>query len=448
MSGSQFADVPPHDLTAEQAVVGAMMLSRDAITDVRPIIGPDAHYRAAHQVIHETVLELDDAGAPADVIAVADRLTARRLLGKVGGGPYLHTCIAVVPTVANAAYYAQIVRAKAVARRIIEVGLQLDQIGWAEGLDTPEQYDEAYARLAALAALITPPRAADLADLLPGALDAIEAGQGTASGLASGWEALDRLTGGLRAGLTVVAARPSVGKSVVLLNVAVHVALGGTRVLVVSLEQNRQQCLERIISAEARVDLSRIRDRALTDPDWDKVAPAVYKLAGAPLRINDDPYATLPAIRAELRLMARAGDPAGLLVLDYLNLMGGHADSREREIAGLSRGLKLLGEELGIPVVVGAQLNRGPEMRADHRPLLADLRDSGTVEQDADVVILLYRPGMYDEGAGYGHLADRREEPQRADRHGGPGVPRLARPVRRDRVDSGRVDPAGSPGSD
>lgn len=391
----EFGELPPHDMAAEQVAIGAMMLSRDAIAEVTEVIASDDLYRGAHKIIFETITELDDQGAPADVIAVKDRLQDTGQLGKAGGAPYLHTLVASVPTAANGAYYAGLVREKATERAVITAGQQLIQIGWAPGLDLAEKLDMAWRRMEAASDQASAPRTAPLAELLPSVLDRIEAGPPPGA-VPSGWTSLDQLLGGAQPGqLITIGARPSVGKSVVLGNWAVHAALAGIPVLMYSLEMTKTECLNRMLAAEARVDLSRIRDsRLLADEDWDRLTEATVRLNSAPLRISDAGTLRPGDIRADLRRARRAKEPAGLVVIDYAQLLTParrRENNRQAELAEITADLKAAAKEHEVAIVIGAQLNRGPEMRSGHRPVLADLRDSGTFEQDSDVVILLAR---------------------------------------------------------
>lgn len=398
-----FERVPPHDLAAEQCVLGGMLLSKDALADVTETIRSLDHSLPAHQIIHEAILELHDRGEPADWVAVTDHLQASRQLGKVGGAPYIHDLIAAVPTAANAGYYARIVAKYAALRRLIEAGTRIAQLGWSADVELdemPQRTEAAYRALDGASGRSASVQARAIADLIGPALDKIEQGPDAARGVMTGWKDLDDLLLGLRAGeMVTVGARPAVGKSVVMLNWAAHAALRlGIPVLVASLEMSEQECIERLVASEASVSLHSIRAAALEESDWGRIARAHQKIIECPhLMINADPYLSLQGIRSDLRAMRRAGTPAGLVVIDYLQLMtsGGKAESRQAEVSEISRGIKLLAKEFGVPVVVGSQLNRGPEMRSDHMPLLADLRESGSVEQDSSIVILLYREDAY-----------------------------------------------------
>jgi replicative DNA helicase len=400
-----FERVPPHDLAAERCAIGGMLLSKEALADVAGEIRPSDHSLPAHQVIHEAILEIQGRGEPVDAITLADHLQATRRLGKVGGAPYIHTLIASVPSAANAGYYARIVGKYAALRGLIEAGIRIEQFGWAPDLDAdeiPHRIEAAYRVLDEATGQSAPPQASSIASLAVPALEQIEKGPDTARGVTTGWRDIDEVILGFRPGeMVTIGGRPSIGKTVVLLNVATHAALVlGIPVLYASLEMSGQECTERILAAEGGVSLHGIRGAHLDDSDWGRIARAHEKLAACPhLMINTDPYLTVQGVRSELRSMRRAGMPAGLVVIDYLQLMtsGGKAESRQAEVSEISRGIKLLAKEFDVPVMVGSQLNRGPEMRSDHRPMLADLRESGSVEQDSSVVILLFRQDAYEQ---------------------------------------------------
>ena len=404
MSGD-FERVLPHDREAEQCALGGMLLSKEALADAAGVMRPSDHYLPAHQIIHEAVLALQGRGDPVDAVTVADHLQATRQIAKIGGAPYLHTLIASVPTAANAGYYARIVAKYAALRGLIEAGTRIAQYGWSAGVDAdemPQRIEAAYRALDEATGRSAAMRAQSIADLATPALERIEKGPDAARGVMTGWRDLVEVLLGLHPGeMVTIGARPSVGKTTVMLNAAAYAALVlGIPVLFGSLEMSTQECTERILAAEGGVSLHSIRGASLDDGDWERLAKAYGKLASCPhLMISDDPYLTVQGIRSELRSMRRAGIPAGLVVIDYLQLMtsSGRTESRQAEVSEISRGIKLLAKEFDVPVMVGSQLNRGPEMRSDHRPLLADLRESGSVEQDSSIVILLYREDAYEQ---------------------------------------------------
>jgi replicative DNA helicase len=394
----------PQDATAEQAVLGGMLLSPQAIADVVDILDAADFYKPAHAAVFNALTALAERGDPTDPIAVADRLNEAGDLARVGGIGYLHTLVESVPTAANAGYYARIVAERAGFRRLVEIGTRIVQLGYGNG----EGYDlDAAAGLAQDAVLeATTRRAAGdlsvLADMLQPALDGIEAAgrPDSNTGIAAGFIDLDRLTNGFQPGqLIVVAGRPGLGKSTAALDFVRHAAIrGGHPAAVFSLEMSKVEIVTRLLSAEARVPLHLLRSGNLAEDDWVRMARRMGEIADAPLFVDDTANMTLPEIRAgALKLKAKHG--LRLIVVDYLQLMSSpkKTESRQQEVSELCRGLKLLAKEAECPVVAVSQLNRGPEQRQDKRPLLSDLRESGSIEQDADIVILLHREDYYDK---------------------------------------------------
>jgi replicative DNA helicase len=393
---------PPHDLQAERVVVGSMLMSTDAIGEVTTIISARDFYHPKHAAIHRAILDLYTRGEPTDQIAVGARLAETGDLARIGGAAYIHDCVAEVPTAANAGYYAKIVRRRARRRRVIEGATRAVQIGYDPGIDDDDVADRATQALAD----ITDDGVADdldsVGDLIPDFLAALDAGE--QQGLSTGLADLDRLIGGLQPGtLTVVAARPSVGKTVVLTDFARAVAIHQHQpVVFFSLEMRKRRLLQRLYAAEGRIPLHvlKLGGKHLGDDDWDRIGKVTSLIADVPLHIKDESAVSITDIAARTRRLANK-KALGLVCVDYLQLMEGMAgrgnDNREREVARISRGLKVLAADLEVPIVVAAQLNRGPEQRTDKRPLLSDLRESGSIEADADVVILLHRPDYYDK---------------------------------------------------
>lgn len=397
-----FERTPPHDIAAEQCVLGGMMLSKDAISDVLEVIKAADHYRPAHQIVHETILDLYSRGEPADAVTVAAELTKRGDIGKVGGAPYLHTLIASVPTAANAGYYARIVRERAILRRLVEVGTRIVQLGYAGDADADELVDRAQAEVYG----VTERRVSDdympLSEIMPQTLVEIEAigsRGGTMTGVPTGFADLDALTNGLHAGqMVVIAARPALGKSTLALDLARAASIKhGLASVIFSLEMSRNEITMRLLSAEARVALHSMRTGQMSDDDWTRLARRMSEVAHAPLFIDDSPNMSMMEIRAKCRRLKQQHD-LRLVIIDYLQLMSSpkRVENRQQEVSELSRSLKLLAKELNVPVIAVAQLNRGPEQRTDKRPMLSDLRESGSIEQDSDVVILLHREDAYE----------------------------------------------------
>ena len=400
--GEEFERTPPHDLAAEQCVLGGMLLSKDAISDVIEVIRPQDHYRPAHQVIHEVVLDLYGRGEPADAITVANELTRRGEIGRVGGAPYLHTLIASVPTAANAGYYARIVRERAILRRLVEAGTRIVQFGYAGDAEADDLVDRAQAEVYAITDHRVTEDYHSLADIMPGALDEIEAigsRDGGMTGVPTGFADLDALTNGLHPGqMVVIAARPAVGKSTLALDFARSAAIkAGLSTAFFSLEMGRNEITMRLLSAEAKVSLHTMRTGQMSDDDWTRLARRMSEVADAPLFIDDSPNMSMMEIRAKCRRLKQRHD-LRLVIIDYLQLMSSpkRVENRQQEVSEMSRSLKLLAKEIDVPVIALSQLNRGPEQRTDKKPLLSDLRESGSIEQDSDVVILLHREDLYE----------------------------------------------------
>jgi replicative DNA helicase len=401
----EFERTPPHDLAAEQCVLGGMLMSKDAISDVMEVISPPDHYRPAHQLVHEAILELYGRGEPADPVTVSDLLAKRGELARVGGGAYLHTLLASVPTAANAGYYARIVRERAILRRLVEAGTRIVQLGYTGDGDADELVDRAEAEIYGVTERRVSEDYLPLADIMPGALDEIEAigsRSGQMSGVPTGFTDLDSLTNGLHPGqMIVIAARPAMGKSTLALDFARTCSIANKMPSVIfSLEMGRNEIAMRLLSAEARVALHHMRSGTMTDDDWTKVARRMSDVTEAPLYIDDSPNLSMMEIRAKCRRLKQRND-LRLVVIDYLQLMqsGGsrRPESRQQEVSDMSRNLKLLAKELEVPVIALSQLNRGPEQRTDKKPMVSDLRESGSIEQDADMVILLHREDAYEK---------------------------------------------------
>jgi replicative DNA helicase len=395
---------PPQDLTAEQSVLGGMLLSKDAIADVVEVLRPEDFYRPAHQTIYDTILDLYGRGEPADAITVSAELERKAELTKLGGAPYLHTLIATVPTAANAAYYAEIVAEKAILRRLVEAGTRIVQLGYlgADGGTVDEVVDRAQASIYDVTERRTSEDYVALEELLQPTMDEIDAiasRGGISQGIPTGFVDLDAVTNGLHPGqMIVVAARPGLGKSTLGLDFARSCSVKhGMTSAFMSLEMGRTEIVMRLLSAEAQIRLTDMRGGRMSDDDWTRMARRMSEISEAPLFIDDSPNLTMMEIRAKARRLRQRND-LRLLVIDYLQLMtsGKRIESRQQEVSEFSRQIKLLAKELEIPVVAISQLNRGPEQRTDKRPMLSDLRESGSIEQDADMVILLHRPDAFE----------------------------------------------------
>ena len=399
--GAEFERTPPQDLQAEQSVLGGMLLSKDAIADVVEVLRERDFYRPAHELIYDAILDLYGRGEPADAIPVAAELTKRGDIVRAGGAPYLHTLISSVPTAANAGYYAKIVLEHAIMRRLVEAGTKIVQLGYDQNGEVDDAVDAAQAEVYAVTERRSSEDYVQLNTLLPQALDEIEAiskGVG-AEGVKSGFRDLDQLTHGFHPGnMIILAARPAVGKSTLGLDIARHAAIHDNQTAVIfSLEMSKSEITMRMLSAEARVGLNSIRSGQLSDDEWSKLARRMGEISDAPLFIDDSANLSMLEIRAKARRLKQRHN-LKLVVIDYLQLMssGKKVENRQQEVSEFSRQLKLMAKELDVPVIAISQLNRGPEQRTDKRPMLSDLRESGSIEQDADVVILLHRDDMYD----------------------------------------------------
>ncbi|WP_068249200.1 replicative DNA helicase [Janibacter corallicola] len=389
--------LPPQDVGAEQSVLGGMLLSKDAIADVGETVRAKDFYRPAHELIYEAVVDLYSRGEPADAITVADELGKRGDLQRAGGQAYLHDLIQSVPTAANAGYYAQIVAERAVLRRLVEAGTKIVQMGYGGGGDVEEIVNQAQAEVYTVAEKRGGEDYAPLWDTLNDTMTEIEVASGRGdemTGVPTGFHDLDELTHGLHPGqMVVVAARPATGKSTLGVDIARAAAIHHQMATAIfSLEMSRSEITMRVLSAEASIQLQHLRRGKMSDPDWRKLSRVVGRISDSPLYIDDSPNLALMEIRAKARRLKQQHN-LKLVVIDYLQLMtsGKKVESRQQEVSEFSRALKLLAKELEVPVIAISQLNRGPEQRTDKRPAMSDLRESGSIEQDADVVILLHR---------------------------------------------------------
>ncbi len=394
--------VPPSDPFAEQSVLGGMLLSKDAIADVVDRIRGVDFYQPAHELIFETVMALYGQGEPADAVTVAASLSRAGDLQRVGGASYLHTLVAGVPTAANAGYYAEIVREKAILRRLVTAGTRIAQLGYSAQGEVDAIVDRAQAEVYDVTSDRTSEDYQVLADLMHDAMAEIEtiANRGGAMvGVPTGFADLDALTNGLHAGqMIVVAARPAMGKSTVGLDFARSASIrNGLTSAIFSLEMSRTEIVMRLLSAEAQIPLQHMRSGNMSDTDWTKMAKHMSRVSEAPLFIDDSPNLTMMEIRAKCRRLKQRHD-LRLVIIDYMQLMtsGRKVESRQQEVSEFSRSMKLLAKELDVPVIAISQLNRGPEQRTDKRPMVSDLRESGSIEQDADIVMLLHREDAYE----------------------------------------------------
>lgn len=401
-SGGGSGRVPPYNLQAEESLLGAMLLSKDAVAAAAELVTADDFYKPAHGHVYDAISTLTARGEPVDPVTVADELRRADLLEAAGGPAGLLSLQANTPATSNAARYAAIVEEHALLRRLIAVAGEISELGYSLPEDVTKAVDLAESMVYDLSQHRITDSTVEVADLLEPTLNRIEAlhGRGDAiTGTPTGYTDLDNLLGGLQPeSLVVIGARPAMGKTAFALGMAAHAAMAAEKpVLFFSLEMGRLELSQRMLCSEARVDSSRIRSGRLDENDWSKITAAVGRLGEAKIWLDDNPNVSIMEIRGKARRLAsRIGD-LGLIVVDYIQLMTGRtsAENRQVEVAEISRGLKILARELQCPVVALAQLNRGLEQRADKRPMLSDLRESGALEQDADVVMFIYRDEIY-----------------------------------------------------
>ncbi len=404
--------IPPQDTDAERSVLGAMMLDRTALLEAIELLNPDDFYRPANGIIFDGIQTLFGRNEPVDEITVAAELRKMGKIDLVGGAAGLTALTESVPTAANAKHYARIVKNRALTRRLITAASTIAGSGFEAGADIDVLLDEAESKIFEITRAREHKSFTVLKDAVKDAFKKIEKlyeKKEAVTGITSGYADLDKLTSGFQpSDLIIVAGRPSMGKTAFALNCALNGALKHQiPVAVFSLEMSKEQLVMRLLCQEARIDAHRLRAGFLKDSDWPKLARAAGSLADTPLYIDDSGALSILEMRAKARrLQSEKG--LGLVVVDYLQLMHSKAGSegREREISDISRGLKALAKELSIPVIALSQLNRSLEQRTDKRPMLSDLRESGAIEQDADVIMFVYRDEYYNAESDQKGLAE------------------------------------------
>jgi replicative DNA helicase len=397
--------IPPQSIEAEQSVLGALLISPDALVRVVEILKPESFYRHAHQTIYETIVAIAERGEPVDLVTVSAELRKNQTLDEVGGYSYLMDLAASIPTAAHAEYYARIVEEKATLRALITGGTKIVEISYAQQLKLDETIDEAERIIFDVAhGRRQSQDLAHIKDILQQTFETIEEryeNQDNVMGYGTGYYDLDYMTSGLHpSDLLVLAARPAMGKTSFALNLAQNVAkLNDKPAIIFSLEMSKEQLAQRLICAEAKINAQRIKTGFLSESDWPKLTEAIGTLADSPIYIDDTPAITVMEVRGKARrLKALEKKELGLIVIDYLQLMSGSGNSdgnRVQEISQISRNLKALARELNVPIVALSQLSRAVESRTDKRPMLSDLRESGAIEQDADIVVFIYRDEYY-----------------------------------------------------
>lgn len=395
--------IPPHNLEAERSVLGAGLLSRDALADIVEVVKPEDFYDGSNKEIFTTMLDMFRENKPVDIVTVCDELKRRKALEAVGGRSYVATLSSDVPSTTNAGEYAKIVAEKASMRQLIRTAEEIRERAFEENQDTNDILDHAEKSIFDIAQSRQSNDYSALKDVLLTDMSLIDEAiknKGQVTGITTGFKRLDEVTSGLqRSDLVIVAARPSMGKTAFALNIAQNAAVkGDASVLMFSLEMSKEQLGQRLLAMESKVDMENIKKGKIERADWDRIMLAVDTLSGANIQIDDSPALSVFEIKNKCRRM-KAEHGLDLVVIDYLQLMRseGKAESRQQEISNLSRYLKLLAREMDCPVIVLSQLSRAPEQRPNHRPVLSDLRESGSIEQDADIVIFLYRDDYYNE---------------------------------------------------
>lgn len=396
--------VPPHNIEAEQSVLGAVFLEPEAFSGASEILMPDDFYRASHQRIFTAMLALADRGEPIDVITVTTYLHDRKQLEEVGGVTYLTQLAESVPTAANMEYYCRIVEEKALLRRLIRAATDIVTSGFEREDEVDDVLNEAEKTILEVSGRKNSDGFKNIKDVLIDVYDKIETlheSQGDVTGVPTGFQELDRITSGFqRNDLIIIAARPSVGKTAFALNVAQNVAVKtDNNVAIFSLEMGADQLVQRMLCAEGNIDAQRLRNGQLQADDWGKLTMAMGSLSNAGIFIDDTPGIRVSEIRSKCRRLKQEHG-LGMIMIDYLQLIQGSInskESRQQEVSEISRSLKGLARELEVPLIALSQLSRGVESRQDKRPMMSDLRESGSIEQDADIVGFLYRDDYYDK---------------------------------------------------
>lgn len=400
-----FADrLPPQNVEAEQAVLGAIFLEPSSLTLASEVLIPEDFYRAAHQKIFDVMLTLNDKGKAVDLITVTEELAAAKLLEDTGGVSYLSELAASVPTAANIEYYARIVEEKSLLRRLIRTATGIAQDGYSREDEVEALLSEAEKNILEVAQRKNAGAFHNIKDVLVRTYDNIETLHnrvGDITGIATGFSELDKMTAGFqRNDLIIVAARPSVGKTAFALNIAQNVATKtGENVAIFSLEMGAEQLVMRMLCAEGNINAQNLRTGSLTDEDWGKLTMAMGSLSNSGIFIDDTPGVKITDIRSKCRRLKQE-QGLGMILIDYLQLIQGSGrsgENRQQEVSEISRMLKSLARELQVPVIALSQLSRGVEQRQDKRPMMSDIRESGSIEQDADIVAFLYRDDYYDK---------------------------------------------------
>ena len=406
MNQSDMRKLPPQSIEAEMSILGGILVDNEAINRALEILTPEDLYRESHRKIMRAMIELNERGEPCDLITMTTILRKKGELEEVGGGAYLATLVDFVPMAANISYYCKIVKEKWITRKLISAATDIVSKGFEDRVDVEELLDAAQKVIFEISENKIRPAYYQVCDILKDTIRNIELlyeKKELVTGVPSGYTDLDKLTAGFHSGdLVIIAGRPAMGKTTFAMNVAQYAAVDATGktypAAIFSLEMPKEQLVERLLCSLARVDLSRLRTGHLQENDWPKLTKAAGGLHDAKIFIDDTPSISVMELRSKARRL-KAEHDIGLIVIDYLQLMRGSAnpESRQQEISEISRSLKALAKELCIPVIALSQLNRGLEQRADKRPMMSDLRESGAIEQDADLIMFVYREEVYEK---------------------------------------------------
>ncbi len=396
--------VPPQNIEAEQSVLGAMLIKKEVITQAQELLRPDDFYREAHRIVFETMLELAGDNEAVDLVTLTEALRKKEMLEKVGGISFITALANYVPTAANIVYHAQIVKEKSELRHLIDAATEIASAAYEATDDVKDIMDDAEKKILAVAANQTGGAFEPIRNIVidtVGRVETLYENQGGLTGISTGFRDLDRDTSGLqKSDLILVAARPSMGKTAFTLNIATYAALHGHTVAFFSLEMSKEQLVQRMLCSEGGIDSQRLRTGQLEDADWDRLINTADRVSKASIYIDDTAGINVMDLRSKARRL-KAEHGLDLIVIDYLQLMQGRArsssDNRQQEISEISRSLKALARELDVPVVALSQLSRSVESRTVKKPMLSDLRESGSLEQDADIVMFLYREDYYDQ---------------------------------------------------
>lgn len=393
--------IPPHSVESEQSILGSILLDKDAIITVTETIQPEDFYKEAHKIIYECMLKLNSKNEPIDLITLTEELKKQDALENIGGISYITSLSTIVPTTTNVKYYADIVKEKSVLRKLIKVSNDILNLGYDKSVKVEDILEQAEKKIFDISQEKSSEDFKSINSVLMDAYDMIEklyTNKEDITGITTGFEDLNKKINGLqRTDLILVAARPAMGKTAFSLNLVQNAALkGNASVAVFSLEMSKEQLVQRMLSAQSNVELKKIKTGNLDENDWPRIIDAMSVLSNANIFIDDTPGIKMSELRSKCRKL-KIEKGLDFILIDYLQLMEGEGnnESRQQEISKISRSLKIIAKELNCPVVALSQLSRAPEQRSDHRPMLSDLRESGAIEQDADIVMFLYRDEYY-----------------------------------------------------